>query len=100
MTAFGFLVGLLNLIISGLCLLWWGADQSASGAPIIVGLLAFNSAMGWFALAGFGRNGAGERTWSSRPAVIGIGIAMFLGAAGIVQSALNERRSESSSISR
>lgn len=100
MAAYGFLLGLLNLTISGLCLLWWGADQTGSGAPAIVGVLSFNLAMTWLALAGLRRNAAGERTWSSRPALRSIGLALFLGAAAIVQGALNERRSGSSSISR
>lgn len=100
MAAFGFLLGLLNLTISGLCLLWWGADQTGSGAPAIVGVLSFNLSMAWLALAGLGRNAAGERTWSSRPALTGIGLAVFLGAAAIIQGALHDRRNATSSISR
>lgn len=93
MASFGFLLGLLNLAISAGCLLWWGADNTGSGSPAIVGVLSFNLAMAWLTLAGLGRNAAGERTWSSRPALTAIGLALFLGIAAIVPGAVSERRS-------
>ncbi|MCJ2112748.1 hypothetical protein MKK64_16300 [Methylobacterium sp. E-025] len=94
MMAFGFLFGLVNLAISALCLLWWGADTSGSGAPAIVGVLSFNLALAWLTLAGLGQDATGNRTWSSRPALLAIGLAVFLGGGLFVQAAVGGRRAE------
>ena len=94
MTAFGFLFGLVNLAIAVLCLLWWGADTSGSGAPAIVGVLSFNLALAWLTLAGLGRDATGKRTWSSRPALLALSLAVFLGGALFVQVAVGGRRAE------
>lgn len=86
MQGFAALIAIVNVAICFGCFLWYGLDRSASPGPGIVSVIAFNMAMAWLIVAGLRQDDDGRRTWTARPAIGILGLAIIIGATAVLRA--------------
>lgn len=72
MTAFGFIIGVLNIGLAFACAMWWFVDKTGSGVPIVAAIFSFNMAMIWLLIAGIRRAEGNIIVWSGMPSLAAI----------------------------